>query len=50
MSKDLVDPCVDLHVTQLHREGMARTTWPWVHPQGNRPLMERLNLVAEKGL
>jgi hypothetical protein len=48
MSKDHVDPGVDLHIIQLLGEGMVRTTWPRIDPHGNRPHMEWLNPVAKK--
>jgi hypothetical protein len=45
-----LDPGVDLHIGQLFREGMVRTSWPWVHPYGHLLLVKQLNSVAEKGL
>jgi hypothetical protein len=49
MSRDPVDPGVDLCIIQFLEEGTVETTWPWVHPHGCRLLMERMNPVAEKG-
>jgi hypothetical protein len=40
---------VDLCITQLLEEGTVETTWPRIHPIGHHPLVERLNLAAEKG-
>jgi hypothetical protein len=50
MSKDPVDPGVDLCIAQLLEEGMVRTTSPQIHPHVNRSLMEWLNPVTENGL
>jgi hypothetical protein len=41
--EDLVDPGVDLRITQLLEEGTDWTTWPRIHPHCSRSLMERLN-------
>jgi hypothetical protein len=44
-----MDTGVDLRIAQLLKEGMIRTTWPRIHPHGDHPLAERLDLLAEKG-
>jgi hypothetical protein len=49
MIMDPSDPSVDLHISQLFREGTVRTTWPQAHPHGHLSLAERLIPAAEKG-
>jgi hypothetical protein len=49
MSKNPLDPGVDLHIAQLFGEGMIRTTWPRIHPHRHFSLMEWLNGVIDKG-
>jgi hypothetical protein len=44
MSLDLVDPGVDLYITQLVGEGTVGTTCPCIHPHGSHPLTVRENL------
>jgi hypothetical protein len=50
VSKDHVDPGVDLCIVQLIGEGTLGTTWPRIPPHGSHLLIERLYPVAEKAL
>jgi hypothetical protein len=49
-SKNPSYPGVDLHIAQLHREGVVGTTQPQMHPCDHFSLMKRLDPAVEKGL
>jgi hypothetical protein len=49
MNKDPSDLGVDLHIVQLDVEGTVGTAWPRIYPHCHLPLLEWLDVVADKG-
>jgi hypothetical protein len=49
MDKDPLGPGVDLRIVQLYGKGMARATWPRIHPHCHLSSSEWLEVTNDEG-